>query len=104
MRQWEGSGLSAAAWCWENEVVYCQFLYWRERILDPTAGTFVELTEPKIDDSGIAIEVRGLPLSWPGNSTLRLFSAALSYSRHADSGPPTENLLLPGASRYAQRL
>ena len=61
VRQWRSSGLSAAAWCKEGGVIYNQFLYWRERIAQQTAESFVELQDSHDSQgSGIEIEAMGV--------------------------------------------
>jgi hypothetical protein len=60
IQQWKDSGLSGAAWCRENDVVYSQFLYRKERVAQQTPESFVELRDPQSDESGIEIEIQGI--------------------------------------------
>lgn len=65
LEQWRASGLSGAAWCRENDIKYPVFLYWQRRTKVPTqkeASTFVELTSPIDQNTGINIEYRGVIL------------------------------------------
>jgi hypothetical protein len=55
IQRWKDSGLSGAAWCRENDVVYSQFLYRKERVARQSPGSFVEPKDPEHDESGIEI-------------------------------------------------
>ena len=59
IQRWKESGLSGAAWCRENDVVYSQFLYRKERATQQAPGAFMELRDPQSDESGIEIEIQG---------------------------------------------
>lgn len=61
MEGWKRSGLSGAAWRRKEDVTYCQFLYWKKRLLDePVQKTqsFIEI-EDGVDASGIEILIEG---------------------------------------------
>jgi hypothetical protein len=65
LENWRASGLSGAAWCRENDINYPVFMYWRRRIEVPTqkeVSTFVELTSPLNQTTGIDVEYRGVTL------------------------------------------
>jgi len=66
------SGLSAAAWCRNHQIVYSQFIYWRCRLqknntLALTRDSFVELDHPSSLDSGLSIQYEGIKLSLAKN-------------------------------------
>lgn len=89
VEQWRGSGLSAAAWCRENGIVYSQFLYWRQRIAQETGQPFIELTEAQDPrESGIEIETRGITLRLARgfDSTELLRCLQVIGGPHADAG------------------
>jgi hypothetical protein len=65
VRQWEGSQMTAKAWCLQQEVSYDSFIIWRNLLKstsNPQKATFVELTEPSLVSSGIEIHSKNLRL------------------------------------------
>lgn len=63
IRSWEEkilkcqkSGLSIERWCRENQVVVCQFYYWRSKLFPKQvdASSFTELVDVK--NTGITVE------------------------------------------------
>ena len=55
---WRGSGVSAAEWCRNNNVVYHRFCYWRKRLFQLHSGneSFIELRDEQAE-SGILIKL-----------------------------------------------
>jgi len=66
LEQWKISGLSGAAWCRKNHIKYPVFLYWCRKtesfINKESSPTFVELTSPTEQTSGIDVECHGIIL------------------------------------------
>jgi hypothetical protein len=71
IEQYQASGLSAMAWCRDNQVNYQVFLYWRKKInhsesnqdkLVPSSAQFVEVLEISKHSTGIEIECQGATL------------------------------------------
>lgn len=69
VQQWEGSQMTAKAWCLQHEVAYVSFISWRKRLkstLQATQNlakaTFVELIDTSTAPSGIEIHVQNLRL------------------------------------------
>ena len=61
LERWAASGLSGAAWCRAEGVVYAQFAYWRRRLRPAAAepaDEFVALTAPAdAAESGVWLRV-----------------------------------------------
>lgn len=67
VNNWRSSGQSIAEWCRENDVVYHQFFYWRDRLTEADLGMavkqsmlFVELPEELHEKAGVEIESKGM--------------------------------------------
>lgn len=60
VEDWKKSNCSMAKWCRERSLPYHQFLYWKERILQPTPVKFVELQDAQSTDSGISIMIKSV--------------------------------------------
>lgn len=65
LEQWSSSGLSARAWCLENNVPYHQFLYWTSIFKETSEKahatySFIELEETSNLSSGITLECNGI--------------------------------------------
>ena len=61
--EWRVSGLSAAAWCRNNNIPYPTFCYWKKR-LEKTCFLPTQFAEvpPESSEKGLAIEYRGFKI------------------------------------------
>lgn len=69
---WKSSGQTGTEWCREQDLVYHQFFYWKNRfdqkaksIEESSLEKFVEITDENAEtpESGISIEYQGVLIS-----------------------------------------
>jgi len=69
LENWHASGLSGAAWCRQEEIAYCVFLYWRKKLeRDSDSSTaqsseqFIEIPDNPAAESGLTLECQGVTI------------------------------------------
>jgi hypothetical protein len=74
IEDWQASGLSGMAYCQQQSLTYCRFVYWRKKLAEPGA----ELPERPAASSGFAkvaavpgpASSEGLTVSLPGGVSI----------------------------------
>ena len=66
IKQWQASGLSAAAFCQQHNVVYHHFLYWRRKLGQLVSNKLV----PVVPDLPLSM-ADGIELALPGGLLIR---------------------------------
>ena len=66
IKQWQASGLSAAAFCQQHDVVYHNFLYWRRKLGKPVSHKLV----PVGPDLPLSV-ADNIELALPGGLVIR---------------------------------
>jgi hypothetical protein len=79
--QQKSSGLSIERWCRENQVVVCQFYYWKSKLFLKRidASSFTELVDTK--NTGINIEYNGMRIHLDPNFDAATLKRCLSVIR-----------------------
>jgi predicted methyltransferase len=79
--QQQKSGLSIQRWCNENQVVVCQFHYWKSRLFPKQINTssFTELVETK--NGGVTLEYDGVRIHLDPNFDAITLKRCLSVVR-----------------------
>lgn len=79
--QQQKSGLSIQRWCLENQVVICQFHYWKSKLFPRKidASGFTELVDVK--NAGLTIEYNGIRIHLDPNFDAITLKRCLSVIR-----------------------
>jgi hypothetical protein len=67
LKNWHASGLSGAAWCRQEKIAYCVFLYWCKKlegepnpVITQPSERFIEISDSSAGESGLTIECQGV--------------------------------------------
>jgi hypothetical protein len=79
--QQQKSGLSIARWCRHNQVVVCQFYYWKSKLFPKqiNISCFTELVEAK--HVGVKVECGGIRIELDPNFDAATFKSCLAIIR-----------------------
>lgn len=76
LNQWKNSGKSGPKWAKEQQIPYPTFCYWRNKLADLTAKSFVELVDVPKTPQEILLEWQGITIRLSNNfdvNTLKSF-------------------------------